>query len=72
MHQITAKSFDYDKFTATLEEQDQFISDWIKNEHDHDVPLWIVPPVDLWTYDTCRRREEFLHKNLELLHKSME
>ena len=70
--QITAKSFDYQRFNARLEEQDRFISDWITGEHDHEVPLWIIPPVDMWTYDTCRRREEFLHKNLELLHTSME
>ena len=69
---ITATSFEYDKFNATLEQKDRFITDWINSEHDNDVPLWIVPNVDLWTYDTCRRREEFLHKNLKLLQKSME
>ncbi|MCP4404761.1 MAG: hypothetical protein GY801_46610, partial [bacterium] len=69
---ITAASFDYDSFNTTLERQDRFIADWMNSEHDREVPLWIVPPVDLWTYDTCRRREEFLNKNLELLRKSME
>ena len=49
---ITARSFDYDRFNATLEQQDRFITDWIKSKHDHEVPLWILPPVDLWTYDT--------------------
>ena len=69
---ITEKSFDYDRFNATLEEKSRLISAWIEGQCDHDVPLWIIPPVDLWTYDTCRRREEFLRKNLELLHAGME
>ncbi len=69
---ITAQSFDYDRFNATLEEKSRLFSDWMQNEHDDEVPFWIVPNIDLWTYDTCRRREEFLNKNLELLHTSME
>ncbi|GAK59377.1 hypothetical protein Epulo_00015 [Candidatus Vecturithrix granuli] len=69
---ITAQSFDYEKFNAILEQQNRFIADWMQSEHVDDVPLWIVPNLDLWTFDTCRRREEFLQRNLELLHTSIE